>query len=200
MAGKVRELMIGLSAMSATLLGLQPITTQAASNTFHLEEASIADIQATIPGKRLTATELVKLYLARVKAYNGTCVTTSDESPGYQDKKNTLETTHKEWSLDIANRLQSRWALQQVALQCMTEMNLDALTYPTGDIPAPTQNAWTLGANGFPAITVPADFTTVVYDRVPDASSKDSTKLVDQFPQSYRWVSTFSDVLLMSRR
>jgi amidase len=38
---------------------------------FHVEEATIADIQEAILAKRLTATELVKLYLARIKAYNG---------------------------------------------------------------------------------------------------------------------------------
>lgn len=114
------------------------------------------------------------------------------ENSGFMNKKKTLETTNKEWSLDIANRLQTRWALQQVALQCMTEMNLDALTYPTGNIPAPklaapneptvngrAANAWTLlGANGFPAITVPAGFTTIVYDRMADAASKGGTRLV----------------------
>jgi Asp-tRNA(Asn)/Glu-tRNA(Gln) amidotransferase A subunit family amidase len=74
----------------------------------------------------------------------------------------------------------------------MSEMNLDALTYPTGNVPAPklgspseptvngrASNAWTLlGANGFPAITVPAGFTTQVYDRVADPSSKEGTKLI----------------------
>jgi amidase len=114
------------------------------------------------------------------------------ENSGFMDKKRTLETTNKEWQLDIANRLQTRWALQQIALQCMAEQKLDALTYPTGNIPPPklaapsepsingrASNAWTLlGANGFPAITVPAGFTTVVYDRVADANAKGGTRLV----------------------
>lgn len=58
---------------------------------------------------------------------------------------------------------------------------LDAITYPTGNIP-PTlikelvepdvknrsHQAWTLiGQIGFPALTVPAGFTTQVYDRTP---------------------------------
>lgn len=115
------------------------------------------------------------------------------ENSGFMDKKKTLETTNKEWSLDIANRLQTRWALQQVALQCMTELNVDALTYPTGNIPPPklgapneptingrAANAWTLlGANGFPAITVPAGFTTMVYDRVADTTAPGGTRLVE---------------------
>ena len=41
---------------------------------FQVEEATIADIQAAILKRKLTATELVELYLQRIKAYNGTCV------------------------------------------------------------------------------------------------------------------------------
>ncbi len=89
---------------------------------------------------------------------------------GIQDKRKTLEDTNKDWSFDIAARLQVRFTLQQAVLQCMSELELDALTYPTGNIPAPklgapneptvngrANNAWTLlGAHGFAAITVPA--------------------------------------------
>jgi len=117
------------------------------------------------------------------------------ENSGFMDKKQTLVTTNKEKTLDIGIRLQNRWALQQVALQCMAQLNVDALTYPTGNIPAPKlgrpneptvngrpANAWTLlGQNGFPAITVPAGFTTKMYDRVFDPAAPkdaaDKTKL-----------------------
>jgi Asp-tRNA(Asn)/Glu-tRNA(Gln) amidotransferase A subunit family amidase len=37
-------------------------------------EATIADIQAAILGKRVTTEEVVRGYLARIRAYNGTCV------------------------------------------------------------------------------------------------------------------------------
>jgi amidase len=111
---------------------------------------------------------------------------------GFMDKKKTLEDTNKEQTLDIANRLQTRWALQQIGLQCMAQIGVDVLTYPTGNIPAPklgapseptihgrASNAWTLlGQQGFPAITVPAGFTTEVYDRVADPAAPKSPKLV----------------------
>ena len=42
------------------------------AQSFHVEEASIADIQRAIQSKKLTSTKLVELYLKRVKAYNGT--------------------------------------------------------------------------------------------------------------------------------
>src|SRR5690349_18972286 len=50
----------------------------AAGKKIHLEEATIADIQAAILRREITSTELVKLYLARIKAYNGTCVSQPD--------------------------------------------------------------------------------------------------------------------------
>jgi amidase len=103
---------------------------------------------------------------------------------GFSDKRSSLVSKQKDLTLDVGNKLRTRFALQQIVLQCMAEMNLDAVTYPTGNVPAPklgaptepTVNgrsalAWTLlGANGFPAISVPAGFTTEVYDRVTDAA------------------------------
>jgi amidase len=110
---------------------------------------------------------------------------------GFSDKRSSLESKQKDLTLDVGNKLRTRFALQQIVLQCMAELNLDAVTYPTGNVPAPklgaptepTVNgrsalAWTLlGANGFPAISVPAGFTTQVYDRVPDAASPGGTRL-----------------------
>jgi Asp-tRNA(Asn)/Glu-tRNA(Gln) amidotransferase A subunit family amidase len=111
---------------------------------------------------------------------------------GFSDKKRGLVNANGAATLDIGNRLQNRFALQQITLQCMAMLDLDAVTYPTSNIPAaklgaPTEptvngrpsNAWALlGAQGFPAISVPAGFTTHVYDRVPDSSAPGGTKLV----------------------
>jgi amidase len=91
--------------------------------------------------------------------------------------------------LDMADRMLQRFAFQQVVLSCMADLNLDALVYPTNNIPpekiqAPEEPAvngrnqahWViLGQNGFPAITVPAGFTAQIYDRVPDPESADHT-------------------------
>src|SRR5579872_3232690 len=41
---------------------------------FHVEEATIDEIQQAILTKQITAVGLVHLYLDRIKAYNGTCV------------------------------------------------------------------------------------------------------------------------------
>jgi Asp-tRNA(Asn)/Glu-tRNA(Gln) amidotransferase A subunit family amidase len=94
--------------------------------------------------------------------------------------------------LDMADRMLQRFAFQQVILSCMADLSLDAFVYPTNNvtpqkIQAPEEPAvngrnqahWTLfGQQGFPAISVPAGFTTEVYDRVPDSASPDGTRLV----------------------
>src|SRR5437762_2929400 len=46
----------------------------ARNQKFDVVEATITDIQTAIKSKRLTATDLVNIYLARIKAYNGVCV------------------------------------------------------------------------------------------------------------------------------
>jgi Asp-tRNA(Asn)/Glu-tRNA(Gln) amidotransferase A subunit family amidase len=112
---------------------------------------------------------------------------------GSADRKGSLQNQARQMTLNTAPRLQKRFAIQQMVLQCMQELNVDALTYPTGNVPTPilgapyepTVNArnggssWNLlGQQGFPAITVPAGFTTHVYDRVRDAASSDGTRLV----------------------
>ena len=71
------------------------------------------------------------------------------------------------------------------------------MTYPTGNVPTPILGApyepnvnarnggssWNLlGQQGFPAITVPAGFTTQVFDRVRDTASADGTRLVGPVP------------------
>ena len=45
-----------------------------AQEEFYLEEVTIAGIQDAIRAGDLTAEQLVELYLARIRAYNGTCV------------------------------------------------------------------------------------------------------------------------------
>jgi len=86
--------------------------------------------------------------------------------------------------LDTSARLQTRFALQNLLLQCMQEQRLDALVSPMSTVPPrkltsprePNANGrspigWSLiGQQGFPAITVPAGFTTEIWDRVRDGN------------------------------
>jgi Asp-tRNA(Asn)/Glu-tRNA(Gln) amidotransferase A subunit family amidase len=84
-----------------------------------------------------------------------------------------------------------------VTLQCFGQMNLDAVVHPTTNIPAPklgaptepdrndrVQLSWNLlpGTASFPVISVPAGFTTQVYDRETDANAPGGTRLVGPVP------------------
>jgi Asp-tRNA(Asn)/Glu-tRNA(Gln) amidotransferase A subunit family amidase len=88
-------------------------------------------------------------------------------------------TSDKDMTLNSAAALQNRFVTQTTVFQCFAENHLDAVVYPTGNIPPsiltsprePSKNdrgsgLWTnINSRGFPAMTVPAGFTTQVYDR-----------------------------------
>jgi amidase len=107
-----------------------------------------------------------------------------------------LENTNSAMTLDNSSRWLMRFAVQQIVLQGMEELHLDAMVCPTGNVPPyilgqplePTLNGrgasiWSfLGTQGFPELGVPAGFTTQVYDRVRDASAPGGTRLVGPVP------------------
>jgi len=104
------------------------------------------------------------------------------EDPNFPDRKQARQATERGTALDTSARLQTRFALQNILLQCMQEQRLDALVSPMSTVPPrkltaprePNVNGrspigWSLiGQQGFPAITVPAGFTTEVWDRTRD--------------------------------
>jgi Asp-tRNA(Asn)/Glu-tRNA(Gln) amidotransferase A subunit family amidase len=107
----------------------------------------------------------------------------------------TLTNNNNQLTLDNTNTMANRFAMQQVIFLCFAELDLDAVVYPTGNIPnrimtnppEPSKNdrgnIWTqINARGFPAMTVPAGFTTQVYDRAFDDTSPDGTRLLDPVP------------------
>jgi Asp-tRNA(Asn)/Glu-tRNA(Gln) amidotransferase A subunit family amidase len=104
--------------------------------------------------------------------------------PNYGSQRPSLENNDKAKVLDTATRMQRRFAVQEILLQAFADMNLDAVVYPTSNIPpiklgAPAEpsvngrgDVWSfIGAQGFPVITVQAGFTTHVYDRIRDPSA-----------------------------
>src|SRR5262245_20442801 len=62
----------------ASFILFTPSLTSAQTAKFQVEEATIEDIQAAILRRELTSTGVVRLYLDRIKAYNGTCVNQPD--------------------------------------------------------------------------------------------------------------------------
>jgi Asp-tRNA(Asn)/Glu-tRNA(Gln) amidotransferase A subunit family amidase/uncharacterized OsmC-like protein len=116
------------------------------------------------------------------------------DDPNFPDRKQARERDQQARVLDTAMRMQGRAAVQTMLLQCMQEQKLDALVSPMSTIPPrkltnprePVVNGrnpigWSLiGQQGFPAITVPAGFTTEVWDRVRDGDT--GTRLVGPVP------------------
>ena len=112
------------------------------------------------------------------------------EDPNFPDRKQGRQAAERATALDTSARLQTRFAFQNLLLQCMQEQRLDALVSPMSTVPPrkltsprePNANGrlpigWSfIGQQGFPAITVPAGFTTEIWDRVHDGNS--GTRLI----------------------
>jgi Asp-tRNA(Asn)/Glu-tRNA(Gln) amidotransferase A subunit family amidase len=99
----------------------------------------------------------------------------------FGDRRAGLVRKDKDTEIDNAARVHLRYAVQYIVLNAMADLNLDVIVSPTNNIPAtklgaprvPSKNGrqavWSfLGAQGLPNMTVPAGFTTAVYDRVVD--------------------------------
>ena len=111
------------------------------------------------------------------------------QDPNFPDRRQGREQAERATVLDTSVRLQGRFALQTMLLQCMQEQRLDALVSPMSTVPPrkltsprePGSNGraaigWSLiGQQGFPVITVPAGFTKTVWDR---AAEGNGTRLV----------------------
>jgi amidase len=107
----------------------------------------------------------------------------------FPDRKQAREQAERATTLDTSVRMQGRFALQTMLMQCMQEQRLDALVSPMSTVPPrkltsprePASNGrapigWSLiGQQGFPVLTVPAGFTKNVWDRVAEGST---TRLV----------------------
>jgi amidase len=101
----------------------------------------------------------------------------NDPDPQMPNRKSGLQSTDRARSFATASALQTRFAVQTVVYECFAEKDLDAVVYPSGNVPPailtspeePSVNGrglnWTtISSRGFPALTVPAGFTTRVYD------------------------------------
>src|SRR5918993_1417725 len=70
-----RTLVIGaILVAGAASYAVTTAAAQRGASAFQVHEATIGDIQQALLKKQLTTVRLVELYLARIKAYNGTCV------------------------------------------------------------------------------------------------------------------------------
>jgi Asp-tRNA(Asn)/Glu-tRNA(Gln) amidotransferase A subunit family amidase len=107
----------------------------------------------------------------------------NDPNPQMPTRQAGLTSSDAATTLATASALQARFAWQTVIFDCFATMDLDAVVSPTGNIPPgiltspeePSVNdrgiTWTnMSSKGFPAMSVPAGFTSLVYDRAEDGS------------------------------
>jgi amidase len=99
--------------------------------------------------------------------------------PNFPNRRAAREQAERATALDTSTRMHTRFALQTLLTQCMQDQRLDALVTPMSTVPPrkllsprePASNGrtaigWSMfGQQGFPVITVPAGFTTSVWDR-----------------------------------
>jgi Asp-tRNA(Asn)/Glu-tRNA(Gln) amidotransferase A subunit family amidase len=118
------------------------------------------------------------------------------DDPNFPDRRAIRQRAENARALDTAERMQHRFAVQTIVLQCMQEQTLDALLAPTASVPPPKLTAprepnangrspvgWSmLGQQGFPVLTVPAGFTVEVWDRVRNDSGEGPARLVGPVP------------------
>ena len=117
----------------------------------------------------------------------------------FRDVRSVLQDFNKPMTLDLQERDFSRLAFQQIVMQCMASLNLDAIAYPTGNIPAAiikapiepdvngrSHQAWTdWDASAFlPSPSRPVS-PRLVYDRVRDPNAPGGTRLVGPVPQGF---------------
>jgi Asp-tRNA(Asn)/Glu-tRNA(Gln) amidotransferase A subunit family amidase len=106
----------------------------------------------------------------------------------FTDRKPGMLATDSAKTLAVSESLQDRFTLQTIVHAVFAEKKLDAVIYPSGSVPAPIltnpdepikndrpPGVWSfLNSRGFPAMTVPAGFTTHTYDRVRVSVAGDS--------------------------
>ncbi len=129
--------------------------------------------------------ELARRGDARIKTTTDLIETgTFFDDDRFGDRKRSLERNNKDTDLDTRDRLHRRYAVRHIVQHAMADLQLDAILYPTNNIPPPKLGSpnvprkngrplvWSfLGAQGFPTLTVPAGYTTEVWDRVLDPDS-----------------------------
>src|SRR5213078_1495673 len=117
----LRVFLFALFAMCAAAGGQQQ--QQRPPSRFHLQDASIADIQRGIQAKQITSVGLVELYLKRIKTYNNSCV---NEPQGILGPITTIPHARQINALSTLNLRPSTrktWGFDDRKARSMTDMD-----------------------------------------------------------------------------
>jgi amidase len=108
-------------ALTAGLGGSAQAQPAGADRKFEIVEATIADIHKAIRSKQLTATELVSKYLARIKAYNGTCVNQPQGILGPVSPIPNAGNINALMTLNLRPAARKRWGFDDRKARSMTD-------------------------------------------------------------------------------
>jgi Asp-tRNA(Asn)/Glu-tRNA(Gln) amidotransferase A subunit family amidase len=100
------------------------------AQSFEIHEATIADIQRAIQGRRITTVGVVERYLQRIKAYNGTCV---NEPQGILGPVTTIPRARQINALATLNlrpAAREAWGFDARKARSMTDRVDNAATMP----------------------------------------------------------------------
>ena len=109
--------------------GNVPLFAQS-SDTFSVEEATIAQIQRAILDKRVTTQGIVEAYLKRIQAYNGTCV---NQPQGVLGRVTTIPHARQINALSTLNlrpAAREKWNFDARKARSMTDAADDAASMP----------------------------------------------------------------------
>jgi Asp-tRNA(Asn)/Glu-tRNA(Gln) amidotransferase A subunit family amidase len=145
----------------------------------------IGNVEATGQSKHMLGYYLLERGDGKIKTITDLIETGKFfEDERFGNRKSGLVRKDKATEIDNAARVHLRYAIQYIVLNAMADLNLDVIISPTNNIPPPKLGSptvprkngrplvWSfLGAQGFPNMTVPAGYTTEVYDRVVDPTA-----------------------------
>jgi len=100
------------------------------ARSFNVHEATIAEIQRALQGKRVTTVAVVEQYLQRIKAYNGRCV---NEPQGILGPITTIPRAGQINALSTLNlrpAARERWGFDARKARSMTDRRDDAADMP----------------------------------------------------------------------
>src|SRR3984885_1831867 len=113
-----------VGVLATLIVACATIRAQPQSSTrFHLQEASIADIQRAIMAEKITTTSLVELYLRRIKTYNNTCVS---QPMGILGSITTIPHARQINALSTLNlrpAARKTWGFEERKARSMTDMD-----------------------------------------------------------------------------
>jgi amidase len=135
LVGAIRSALRIQSFTAGALLGLAScgfvsVANAAPPKHFESMEVSIEDIQSAILKKQVTTEEIVRLYLARIQAYNGTCVKEPEGILGRIETIPNARATNSLMTINLRPATRKALGLSDRKARSMTDLSDDSPNMP----------------------------------------------------------------------